>query len=69
MQPLLQPDRASVLADPWCLCQPDSGIARLLFWLVAIGLPLAIIVVGGAWSARRHGREQADAERREEVGP
>lgn len=69
MGPLLQSAHAFVLADPWCMCQPDSGIGRLLFWLVALGLPLVIIVVGAVWSARRHSREQAEAEPREGIGP
>lgn len=69
METLLQSVHVSALADPWCLCQPDNGIGRLLFWLVALGLPLAIIVAGAVWSARRHSREQAEAERREEIGP
>ena len=69
MELLLESVHAFALADAWCLCQPDSGIGRLLFWLVAVGLPLAIIVVGAVWSARRLSREQAEAQRRGEVGP
>ena len=53
--------------DAWCPCPPDSGSGELLYWFVALGLPLALIVVGTLVSARRHGSQQADEERHEDV--
>ena len=64
MEPMLQ----SVYAfEPRCLCPPDTGIGRLLYWLVSLGVPLAVIVVGTVWSARRLSHEQAEEERHEET--
>lgn len=53
--------------DSWCPCPPDAGSGELLFWLVTLGLPLALIVVGAVLSARRHRRERVEAERHEKV--
>lgn len=66
MEPMLQSVYAFAVADAWCLCQPDTGIGRLLYWLVGLGVPLGIIVVGAVWSARRLSRQQAEQEERHE---
>ena len=67
MEWVLQAVGAVASRNVWCPCPPDSGSGELLYWLVALGLPLALIVVGTLVSARRHGREQPDDERHEKV--
>lgn len=67
MEWVLQAVGAVASREAWCPCPPDTGSGELLYWLVTLGLPLALIVVGAVLSARRHGRQQADEERHEDV--